>query len=72
VIKEETGNILKYRVTLAIKCMWNVKFKVRPVITGTISKSLRQYLSNSGKARYQRKTENSHNGHCTHTSESKR
>ena len=34
---------------IEIQCMWNVKVKVRPVIigaTGTISKSLRQYLSN--------------------------
>jgi hypothetical protein len=26
--------------------MWNVKVEVTPAITGTISKSLRQYLSN--------------------------
>jgi hypothetical protein len=36
-------------LTIEIQFMWNVKAKVRPVIigaTGTISKSLRQYLSN--------------------------
>jgi hypothetical protein len=34
---------------MEIQCMWNVKAKVIPVIigaAGTISKSLRQYLSN--------------------------
>jgi hypothetical protein len=34
---------------MEIQCMWNVKAQVIPVIlgaTGTISKSLRQYLSN--------------------------
>jgi hypothetical protein len=34
---------------MEIQCMWNVKAKVVPVIigaAGTISKSLRQYLSN--------------------------
>jgi len=43
-------NILKYKdFTTEIHHMWNVKTKVIPVIigaTGTISKPLRQYLSN--------------------------
>ena len=51
--------------------MWNVKAKVIPVITGatgTISKSLRQYLSNiTGKAPNQGTAQNSHNVHCTQT-----
>jgi hypothetical protein len=41
--------------TLEIERMWNVEAKVKPVMagaTGTISKSLRQYLNNiPGKAR---------------------
>ena len=54
--------------------MWNVKVNVLPVIrgaTGTISRSLRQYLSN-----IQRKHEikdlqkNNHIGHCTRTAAS--
>jgi hypothetical protein len=43
-------NILKYQdLIIEIKGMWNVKAKVIPVIiwaNGTISKSLRKYLSN--------------------------
>ena len=51
--------------------MWNVKAKVIPVIigaTGTISKSLRHYLSNV-KAKYEinELQKNRHIGHCTHT-----
>jgi hypothetical protein len=42
--------ILKYKeLTIEIQRMWNVKTKVIPVIigaTGTISKSLRKYVSN--------------------------
>jgi len=51
VIKQEAGKILKYKELLnEIQHMWNVKAKVVPVIiraTGTIPKSLRQYLSNT-------------------------
>jgi len=51
VIKKEGEKILKYKDTIVteIQRMWNVKARVKPVIkgaTGTISKSLRQYLSN--------------------------
>jgi len=50
VIKKGAEKILIYKDLIAeIQCMWNVKVKVIPVIigvTGTISKSLRQYLSN--------------------------
>jgi hypothetical protein len=49
VIKTEAEKILKYKGKIEIQRMWNVKAKVIPVITGataTISKSLRQYLSN--------------------------
>ena len=49
VIKEEAEMILRYKdLTAEIQCLWNVKVKVIPLIiraTGTISKSLRQYLS---------------------------
>jgi RNase P/RNase MRP subunit POP5 len=47
---QEAEKILKYKdLIIEIQCMWNVKAKVILVIigtTGTISKSLRQYLSN--------------------------
>jgi len=50
VIKKEALKILKYKdLTIEIQRMWNVKTKVIPVIigvTGTISKSLRKYVSN--------------------------
>ena len=50
VIKREAEKILKYTDLIKeIQCMWNVKAKAIPVIkevTGTISKTLRQYLSN--------------------------
>jgi len=50
VIEREAEKILKYKDLITeIQRMWNVKAKVIPVITGateTISKSLRQYLSN--------------------------
>jgi hypothetical protein len=50
VIKKEAEKILKYKNLITeIQHMWNVTVKVIPVIigaTGTISKSLRQYLSN--------------------------
>jgi hypothetical protein len=50
VIKKETEKILKCKqLTVEIQSMWTVRAKVIPVIigaTGTISKSLRQYLSN--------------------------
>ena len=49
VIKKEAGKILKYKdLTIEIQCMWNVKTRVMPVIigaTGTISISLRKYMS---------------------------
>ena len=51
VIKKEAEKILKYKdLVTEIQCMWNMKTKVIPVIigmTGTISKSLRQYPSNT-------------------------
>ena len=53
--------------------MWNVKAKAIPVIrwaTGTISESLRQYLSNIPEKHEIKEQKNSHIGHCTHTAES--
>ena len=48
--KKEAEKILKYTdIITEIQRMWNVKAKVIPVIigaTGTITKSLRSYLSN--------------------------
>ena len=52
--------------------MWNVKAKVIPVITGatsTISKALRQYLSNIQESMKLRNYNKCHSGHCTHTTE---
>jgi len=49
-IKKEAENISNHEdLMMEIQCMWNVKAKVIPVITGatgTVSTSLRQYLSN--------------------------
>ena len=49
-IKKEDKNIFKYiEITIEIRRMWNVKTEVIQVIigaTGTIAKSLRQYLNN--------------------------
>ena len=49
VIRKEAEKILKCKdLIIEIQLMWNVKAKVIPVIigaTGTISESLRQYLS---------------------------
>jgi hypothetical protein len=50
VIKKEADKILKYKdLTIEIQRMWNIKTRVIPVIiiqaTGTISKSLRKYVS---------------------------
>jgi len=48
-MKKEVEKILKYNdLIIEIQHMWNVDAKVITVIgaTGTISKSLRQYLSN--------------------------
>jgi len=54
--------------------MWKVETKVISVITeknGTISKSLRRYLSNIlGKYEIQQLQTNSHIWHYTHTAES--
>jgi hypothetical protein len=51
--------------------MWQVKAEVIPIITevnGTISKSLRQYLSNiPGKHKIKEIQKNSHIGRCTCT-----
>jgi len=50
VIEKEADKILKYKdLTIEIQRMWNVKTEVIPVIigaTGTISKSIRKYVSN--------------------------
>jgi hypothetical protein len=50
VINKETEKFLKYKdLVIEIQRMWNVNANVISVIigaTGTISKSLRQYLSN--------------------------
>ena len=50
VMKEEAEKILKYKdLIIEMQRMWNVKAKVILVMvraTGTISESLRRYLSN--------------------------
>ena len=49
-VQRAAENILKYKdLKTEIRCMWNVKAKVIPLIigeTGTLSKSLRQCPSN--------------------------
>ena len=72
VIKKEAEKILKYKYLITeIQLMCNVKAKVIPVITGatgTISKSLRQYLSNiPGKHEIKETQKKSRIGHCAHT-----
>jgi hypothetical protein len=71
-IKKEAEKILKYRdLIIEIQRMWNMNAKVIPVIigaTGTILKSLRQYLINiPGEHEFNK---NSRIGHCSHTAES--
>ena len=77
VIKKAAEKILKYKDLITEvhrKC--NAKANVTPVIigaTGTISKSLRQYLANTpGKheIKEMQKKKNSHIGHFTQTTES--
>jgi hypothetical protein len=50
VVRKEAEKILKYKDLITeTQGLWNMKANVMPVIivpTGTISKSLRQYLSN--------------------------
>jgi hypothetical protein len=75
VIMKEAEKILKYKeLIIEIQRMWNVKTKVISVIkgaTGTISESLRQYLSNiPGKHEIKELQKTSHIGHCTQTAES--
>ena len=75
VIKKEAEKILKCKdLIIEIQRMWNVTAKVIPVITGatgTISKSLRQYLSNiPGKQEIRELQKNSHIGLCTYSTES--
>ena len=69
VIKKEVEKLLKYKdLIIEIKRMWNVKTKVILVITGatgTISKSLRQYLSNIPGKYEIKELQKSHTGHCT-------
>jgi hypothetical protein len=70
VIKNETEKILKYKNPITeIQFMSNVKANVIPTTTGatgTISESLRQYLSNVLENNEIKKLQkNSHNGHCT-------
>jgi hypothetical protein len=69
VIKKEANKILKYKdLTVETQCMWNVKTKVIPVITGdwdyfiVIQKIHEQHTR---KTKCQGTTENSHIGHCT-------
>ena len=75
VIKKEAERILKHKdLIIEIQRMWIVRAKVIPVIkgeTGTISKSLRQYLGNkSGRHEIKELHKHSRIEHCTHTTES--
>ena len=69
VIKKEAEKIPKYKdLIIEIQRLWNVKAAVIPVImglTGSISESLRQYLSNMpGKHDIKELQTNSHIGDC--------
>ena len=66
--KKETEKILKYKdLIIEIQRMWDMKAKVIPVTiaaTGTISKSLGQYLSNKPvKHEIKELQKNSHTWH---------
>ena len=70
VIKKEADKIFRYKDLIKeIQRMWNVKAKVIPVITGatgTISKSLRKYLSNTqGKREIKEIQKNSRSSETT-------
>jgi hypothetical protein len=75
VIKKEAEKILKHKdLTIEIQRMWNVKNKGDTSNNWSdwnyfkIIHKIRE--QHSRKPRSQRTTENSHIGHCTHTSES--
>ena len=75
VIKKEAEKIVICKdLIIEIHRMWNVKSKVIPVITGgtgTVSKSLRQYLSDiPGKSEIRELQKNNHIVHCTQTARS--
>jgi hypothetical protein len=75
VINKEAKKILKYKnLVIEIQPMWNVKATVIPVLlgaTGTISKSLRQYLTKiPGKHEIKEIKKNSNIGQCPHPAES--
>jgi hypothetical protein len=76
VIKKQAETILKYKyIIIEIQSTWSVRAKVILVrvmkgATGTISESLRQYLSNIPGKREIRKLKKSHIGHYTHIAES--
>jgi len=69
VIKKESEKILKHKdLIIEIQRRWKVKAKVKPVITGangTISKSLRLFLSNiPGKQKINELQKNSQSTYC--------
>jgi hypothetical protein len=71
VIQKAAEKISKYdNLIIEIQRMWNVKAKVIPVITGasgTVAKSLRQYLRNiPGKYEIEEQQNKCHIWHCTH------
>ena len=75
VIKKDTNKILKYKdLTTEIQCMWNVKNKGDTSNNGgkwdyfRVFQKIRE--QHTGKTQSHGTTENSHIGHCTHTSES--
>ena len=68
VIKKEAEKILKYKYLVTeIQPMWNMEAKVIQVkigATGTVSRSLRQYLSNiTGRHEIKELQKQSHSGY---------
>jgi len=71
VIKKEAEKILKYKDhVIEIQCMWNVRAKVIPVVTGATGITQTVPEQHTSKARNYGTEKESRIGHCTYTQES--
>ena len=68
---QDAENILKYKeLTIEIQGMQNIKTKVTTGATGNHLEVIQKIHENTEKAQNKTPTDNSHIGHCTHTSKS--